>query len=201
MNTNTIVAAFLPILCGACMSMQRPPAVAKAPEVQATGTALFDRGMDFAHRGDTLRAEQYITLAVEAGFPRERSILPLVQVCIASSRLRAALGFAEPYLRDHPQAWRLRALVASIELALGHEQAALTELARVIAQHPEADNAHYLTAVIERDAFRDEIRTRTEFEFYVARQPHGPHAPEALAWLAEHPSAAAADTGEGEAQP
>jgi predicted Zn-dependent protease len=193
MRTLRHLAMLLPIWLAACATAPKPP-VASAPDAARTSAnTLFERGMEFARRGDTLRAEQYITLAVESGFPRAQSILPLVQVCIASSRLRAALTYAQPYLRSHPRAWPLRYLVASIELALGHESTALRELQRVVAQQPEAAHAHYLIAVIERDSFRDDEGARASFESYVARAPRGQYAPEALAWLADHPAVGGTD--------
>ena len=177
-----------PSWLGACATAPKPLAPASPDSALTSANTLFERGIEFARRGDTLRAEQYITLAVESGYPREQSILPLVQVCIASSRLRAALTYAQPFLRSHPRAWPLRYLVASIELALGHESTALSELQRVVAQQPAAAHAHYLIAVIERDSFRDDAGARASFESYVARAPRGQYAPEALAWLADHPA-------------
>ncbi len=162
---------------------REPAAAARA----ATAAALFARGQALAAQGDSSRAEQYFTLAVRNGYPERRAIVPLVRVCIAASRLRAALDHAEPYLRRHPDAWKLRYLVAAIRLALGRPSEAAEQLQRVIRQHPDSAQAHYLLGVIERDAFRDARAARARFEAYLARAPRGPFAPEVLAWLAEHP--------------
>jgi tetratricopeptide (TPR) repeat protein len=161
----------------------------------ASAKAWFERGMLLAARGDSSRAEQYLMLALRQGYSEERAIVPLLQVCVASSRLRAALEHGESFSRRHPASWQLRYLLAAIRFALGDAPAAVKELARLIAQRPEAVPARYLLAVVERDAFGDEAAARHDFEAYVERDPLGTHALEARAWLAEHPmpSTASAD--------
>jgi Flp pilus assembly protein TadD len=135
--------------------------------------------------GDTLRAEQYALLAMRQGFPEEQAIVPLVQACLASSRLRAALVYAEPFLREHPEDVRLRYLVATVQLGLGHAAAAERELQRVSSRRPELAETYYLGGVIARDAFGDLAEARTRFERYLALAPHGEHAPELVDWLSE----------------
>jgi tetratricopeptide (TPR) repeat protein len=172
-----------------------PPRPGQAtPPRQATMTSpeiWFTRGITLAARGDGSRAEQYLMLAVRQGYPEARAIVPLVQVCIASSRLRAALDHAEPFLRRHPSAWRLRYLLATIRLALGDAPAAAKELTRVLAQRPGEAQPRYLLGVIERDAFGDEAAARRDFGAYVELAPRGAHAAETRAWLAEHPEPSA----------
>lgn len=170
------------LLVMACASANATTATTPRPE-RPTARAFFERGMQSAERGDGLRAEQYLLLAVEAGYPREQAILPLVRVCIASSRLRAALNHAQAFLRSHPNAWSLRYLSAAIALALGSPSTALVELQRVIAYRPEMAQAHYLAAIIARDAFHDQAAAASAFQAYLARQPRGIYAAEALAWL------------------
>ena len=149
------------------------------------GAAAFAHARARLVAGDTLRAEQYALLAMRQGYPEERVIVTLVQACLASSRLRAALVYAEPFLRRHPEHVRLRYLVATVQLGLGHATAAERELQRVSARRPELAEAHYLGGVIARDAFDDPAEARTRFERYLALAPHGEHAPELLAWLSE----------------
>jgi tetratricopeptide (TPR) repeat protein len=165
----------------AATTSARPPAAAE----------LFERGLGLAARGDALRAEQYLVLAMRAGHPEERVIVPLVRVCIASSRLRAALAHAQPYLQRRPDTWQLRYLTAAIHLALGQELEALTELQRLLSQRPNAAQAHYLLGVVLRDAFHDAVTARVSFETYLRHAPDGARAQEVLSWLAQHPKAAA----------
>ncbi|MFI5307134.1 MAG: tetratricopeptide repeat protein [Polyangiales bacterium] len=188
MSARRLLVCSLVVLGASCVprAETRPPAAADA--AATSPESLFAHGQALFAGGDHDRAEQYMTLAVRAGYPEARAIVPLTRVCIAASRLRAALDHAVPFLRRHPDAWELRYLVAAIRLALGHVAEARTELERVIASQPEAAQPHYLLGVIERDAFRDEPAARKSFETYAALDPHGAFAPEVLAWLAEKPS-------------
>jgi hypothetical protein len=139
--------------------------------------------------GDGVRAEQYLTLAIRAGAPESHVITPLIQACVGSSRLQSALAHALPYLSRHPDAWRLRQLVAAIELALGRTERALAELARVTRDHPHAASARYLAAVIARDALADAPAASASFAAYLRERPNGDHAAEARSWLRDQPLA------------
>ena len=158
---------------------------ANGPSRPLQAHALFERGRTLAERGDPSRAEQYLELAIRAGYPERAAIVPLVRVCIAASRLRAALGYARGYLRRSPAEWRLRYLVAAIESALGRPRKAAQELERVLADRPEAAQAHYLLGVLQRDAFGDPRAARASFRAYLAHAPDGVFADEVQAWLRE----------------
>jgi tetratricopeptide (TPR) repeat protein len=188
--TRTLILLALVLPASACDRAARPqPALGRAgsPAPHASPSALFERGRALAQRGDLGRAQQYLALALRAGYPERRATLALVQVCIAASRLREALEYASASLRRHPDDWRLRYVAAAIEAALGRHARAADELRRVIAQRPDAADPHYLAAVVARDARGDDEATREGFSAYLARAPHGAFAAEAAAWLAEHP--------------
>src|SRR5262245_23776335 len=92
-----------------CGAAPEPASPAKAaPKRPEEPEALFESGRRAAERGDALRAEQYLALALERGYDRGKVVRLLVEVCVRSSRLRAALLHAEPYLRDHPDDHELR---------------------------------------------------------------------------------------------
>lgn len=174
-------------LCAGCMRPLPPrDADAAAAERTADAGALLARGQALLRSGDSVRAEQYLTLAVRAGAPESRAIVPLVQACVGSSRLQSALEHAVPYLRRRPGAWRLRYLVAAIQLALGRTPLAIEELARVRRDRPEAAGPHYLAAVIARDQLGDPLSAADAFDAYVRAAPNGEHAAEARAYLREH---------------
>jgi Flp pilus assembly protein TadD len=186
------------LLLSACAGYRpAPESAARAP----SASALFARGMQLAARGDALRAEQYLVLAIRAGYPEQRAIVPLVRVCIASSRLRAALAHAQPYLLRHPDAWRLRYLTAAVHLALGQPVEAHAELRRLLALRPRAAHAHYLLGVTLRDGLGDLGGARASFEAYLQMSPHGARAPEVLAWLGEDTQRAAAPTADTALRP
>jgi predicted Zn-dependent protease len=193
MNTirRLLLVLLVGLAAGACARV-RAPDRAQSQASLPSAAVLFERGMQLAQRGDALRAEQYLVLALRAGHPHELVIVPLVRVCIASARLRSALAHAQPFLRSHPQAWQLRYLVAAIQLALGRPGEALIELSRILAQRPHAAQAHYLLGVVRRDALQDPVAARASFEAYLRQEPRGPHASEVTAWLAEQSRPAAA---------
>ncbi len=186
-------AALTLTLLYACNHATPAPRHATGDDDRRPGAAAFSHARARLVAGDTLRAEQYALLAMRRGYPEDRLIGTLVQACLASSRLRAALVYAEPFLRRHPEQVRLRLLVATVQLGLGHAAAAERELQRVSARRPELAETYYLGGVIARDAFGDPAEARTRFEHYLALAPHGEHAPELVAWLSEQPQAAPTD--------
>lgn len=190
MNRIVQPGLFALILTLSACASARPAASSPASRVPSAAE-LFARGLQLAARGDALRGEQYLLMAMRAGYPHERVIVPLVRVCIASARLRAALAHAQPYLQRRPHTWQLRYLTAAIHLALGQPAEALAELRRLLAQRPSAAHAHYLMGVALRDGLGDPIAARASFEAYLREEPRGPRAAEVLAWLAERPTARA----------
>jgi hypothetical protein len=89
--------------------------------------------------------------------------------------------------------------VSAIQLALGRDESARDELARVIRDQPHAAEAHYLLAIIARDEHDDATRAAEAFSAYLHQQPNGSHAAEARAFLRERapqpPTAEANATG------
>lgn len=145
---------------------------------------LFRRGVLLGEHGDFIRSEQYISAAVDRGFPEEQAMPALMKACVQSSRLDAALSYALPYLARHPSQWPLRMLVASIHMGLAQPQRARDELDRVLRDAPEEPAmAHYFLGVLLRDELDDLERARTHFRRYLALAPEGDHREEALAAL------------------
>jgi tetratricopeptide (TPR) repeat protein len=156
-------------------SSNAPAPKAASPE-QRTESAewSFQQGRAAMARGDTVRAEQYIALALQRGYD-ERAALPLlIEACLKSSRLRAALNHAEPYLRKYPEAHELRYLVATIHAALGATDRALRELERLLREHEQHADAHYLLGVLRSEA--DPALTARHFRRYLELAPDGSHA-------------------------
>lgn len=149
------------------------------PLEDQTGQNLYESGMRIAGQGDYIRAEQYFTAARDHGFPEERVLPMLMQVCIHSARYSAALGYAEPYLETHPENWGLRMLMATIQMGLGNPAAARLSLEHVVAEAPDEAIPHYMLGVLLRDDLGDEAAMRTQFERYLALAPDGSHASEA----------------------
>jgi tetratricopeptide (TPR) repeat protein len=109
--------------------------------------ALAERGLSLLVQGDYVRAEQYLQLAVRAGHRDGPLIVPLLQTCVASGRLRAALMHADRYLGVHPRAWRIRYVKGAIHRALGQP-----ETARLALQQARSDAPPEAHAWLESDA-------------------------------------------------
>jgi tetratricopeptide (TPR) repeat protein len=119
---------------------------------------LVQIGQEAAARGDAVRAEQYLGLAIERG-AECRTILPiLLESCLRSSHLRTALNYAEPYLLEHPEDDHLRYLVANIHLSLGQAARAKRELGLILQRNAHNADAHYLLGIIESAAQPESAR-------------------------------------------
>jgi len=147
---------------------------------------LFRRGVLLGQAGDSVRAEQYIAAAIDRGFSEDRAMPALMHACVRSSRLSAALTYAEPYLLRNPSNWPLRLLVASLHMGLAQHERARQELDRVLRDAPEEPpEAHYFLGVLLRDQLDDLEGARGHFRRYLALAPQGDHRDEALAALPE----------------
>ena len=152
------------------------------PLLEISAEELYRRGLIVARAGDYTRAEQYMAASMNRGHPPEVVLPSLLEICIESSRMVAALEYAEPYLEQHPSMWSLRLLTASIHMGLGHFDRARSELERVVRDAPEeAAQAHYFLGVIYRDELDDSDLSATHFAHYLALAPQGPHQEEARA--------------------
>ena len=158
------------------------------PTRDVSAQELFARGVTLADQGHLVRAEQYLSLAASRGYPEERTLPMLLKVCLAASRLRSALNYAEPYLVRHPENWELHYLVASLYVGLEQPARAREELERVVVNDPSHAPARYLLAILMRDNFTDGSAAADHFRAYLRLSPRGEHAAEATAWLREHPA-------------
>jgi len=170
---------------GCSSTTAAPPA---SPEVIAEQRAevartLVETGRALAAQGDSLRAEQYLRAAREAGASPAEVLPLLIAVCVQSQRYRAAVTDARDFLRQHPNASRLRFVLASLLAGLGDFPAAVDELKRLVSVEPEHDLGHYALAVLYRDRLHHAERADQEFRTYLQLAPSGPHAEEARASL------------------
>lgn len=144
---------------------------------------LFDLGRQAAQAGDSIRSEQYFSLAIEAGLD-QRKVLPLLlKVCLQGSRLRSALDHAEPYLLQHPEDHALRYLVATIHLSLGQVETARLNLKELLRADASNAGAHYLLGVLEMGSSPTE--SIEHFRTYLSLAPRGNRAAEVQSRLLE----------------
>ena len=182
---TTLFAVALVAGCGATTTPEPEQAERSDPLDSVSAEELFRRGRLLTDAGDHIRAEQYISAAIQRGYPEERALPALMQACLAASRLVAALQYAEPYLARHPDHWALRVLVASIHMGLDHAGRARDELLQVLRDAPEEPpQAHYFLGVLYRDSLDDPARAAEHFARYLALEPEGEHRAEAAAGVA-----------------
>jgi predicted Zn-dependent protease len=117
----------------------------------------FERGKELALLGDSLRAEQYLSRALERGHDPPETLRWLIRVCVDGSRLRAAIHYARPYIEAHPDALRLRYVVATLYLGLGQPLPARAELQDISRREPRWADARELLAVVDAELARAEV--------------------------------------------
>jgi tetratricopeptide (TPR) repeat protein len=171
---RTFVAAGLTLALTACGAARPAPEAPGVPRAEPSADWYLAQGSAAANRGESARAEQYLTLALERGGDGRQVMPLLLSVCLRSGQLRAALNHAESYLRNHPEDVGLRYLVASIDSGIGATERARLELERILREEPDYARAHYLLAMLELDAGSDEARTH--LERYLELEPRGEHA-------------------------
>jgi tetratricopeptide (TPR) repeat protein len=150
---------------------------------ERTADKLFERGRAFAAVGDHTRAEQYLSMALDAGGDRAEIMPLLLRACIQGERYLVALDYARDDLRRNPSDLRLRFVVASIEAAVGNERIALSEMRAVIETDPDDAEAHFALASLVRESRGDPDEANRHFRAYLRLSPEGAHASEARALL------------------
>lgn len=152
LSVRTLLSIIPALALGCAVGSHTKPPNADVPtQVMQSATGLVARGREAVKRGDAVRAEQYLSMAIDAGAD-SREVMPLLlEACLASSHLRAALNYAEPYLLDHPQDDALRYLVATIHLGLGQAVPAKRELRLLLERDGINADAHFLLAIIESE--------------------------------------------------
>lgn len=170
---------------GGCAGNPGDKAVAriKVVETEETPDKLLARGRGFAAVGDLSRAEQYFAMALERGADPAVALPLLMRVCAAEKRYRAAIDYAEPQLKRHPDDDRLRFVVASFYMTIGETSAAREQLGRIVAQRPDFAAPHFALGVLLRDDIGDPVSADTQFREYLRLEPRGAHAEEARASL------------------
>lgn len=181
MRRSALPLILLLAACGGAPTEERQTLPTNDPIAEVDPAVLFQQGEALAQEGDLVRAEQYMSAAIDRGYSPERGLPILVRVCVMGSRIRPALEYVTPYLQRHPSNWALRYLVASLHLGLNHPEVARDELLRVVAQAPNEPQPHYLLAVTLADELHDADGARVHFARYVELAPDGAHAEEARA--------------------
>jgi len=173
----------LPVLLPGCAARWEGQAVRAPDQPPSEAARLVQSGKAAIASGDTVRAEQYLTLAVARGADERATLKDLLAACISGSRLRGALDHALPYLQKHPEEDDLRFLVASLYDSLGQREEAWGQLERLLNHNPRHPDAHYLAGILASE--RDPEGARDHFRQYLELRPNGAHAPEVRGRLSD----------------
>jgi Flp pilus assembly protein TadD len=176
-----LAAALLLAACGSGGPKGEMPTQETLKKVPAA--SLFQMGQEFAHKGDLMRAAQYMAIAFERGHDPKRVVSALMNVYVASSRFRDAIDLAERRLVQDPYDWRLHVVAGALCLSVREDARALDHANKALQSEPNDASVHYLMAVVQRDAVRDPAKARVHFARYLELDAKGEHAPEAQAFL------------------
>ena len=151
---------------------------ARAIENEQTPENLFITGQNFAAVGDTTRAEQYLSSAIDHGADPHKVLPLLLEVCIRDGRFEMAIEYARPYLVKHPNDATVRYLLATLYSAVGDRTHARAEVETVVEERPNDAEPHFLLGTILRDD-SDLVGADKQFREYLRIAPHGAHSDEA----------------------
>lgn len=178
-HVGPLFAGLLALGCAQRATPDAASANADGVEAARAADSFMQRAQSAYARSDYTRAEQYLNLAKESG-RSETEITPLlIDVCVKDQRYRAALQYAQEYLRRHPRAYRLRFVEATLLGALGEVAHAKEELEKVLNAEPHHADAHYSLAVLLRDDLGNHLEADAHFRDYLRLAPRGVHAEEA----------------------
>ena len=104
--------------------MPEPEAPPADPVTEVPAAELYQRGVQLGQSGDFVRAEQYLLAALARGGSDAQITPELIEICVADSRIRAALRHARAFVARHPDAARMRDVAAALQVALGDAGAA-----------------------------------------------------------------------------
>jgi tetratricopeptide (TPR) repeat protein len=139
---------------------------------------------DAAERiGDPLRAQQYLTSAMNAGAD-ERVVIPrLLVLYVGDGQYRVALEQCEHYLRRHPDERKVRLLLSTLYTAVGDAERAIGEYERVLSDAPDDAYAHFAMATLLHDRGGASARADEHYRAYLGLAPNGEYAAEARGLL------------------
>lgn len=140
------------------------------------GEILLEKGRNYARLGQSVRAEQYLLAALRQG-AEPRLVYPtLVETCVQSGRLQSALVHVQAAIALSPTDARLRQLAASLYLALGQQEQAGFEAARLAESVGSSDQTLYFLGDFYEFGKKDDRTAEAYYRKYLARLPEGSEA-------------------------
>lgn len=182
----SLLRAVLVLLLTGCGHATEPPPAAPvgiSGDEASARRELLELGLAFARAGDSVRAEQYLSAALEVGTDANQALLPLMELCIRAGRFEAAVQYGEAYQRDVKAKRELAMLLAGLYITLDQAEKAIKQLEQVASEYPELALAHLLLGRLLRQRERDLEQADAHFRGYLRLEPEGVYAREARASL------------------
>jgi len=179
LHAALIAVATTVIACGQTNHPRVETAATAASDQAAAAKELLELGLELAREGDAVRGEQYLVSALDAGADPNAAVLPLLKLCIKSSRFEAAAQYAENYGKDVMAKRDLDLLLGGLYVTLDERDKAVMHLHRVTRLYPEHAMAHLLLARVLNQQSRDLLQADEQFRAYLRLAPEGPFAAEA----------------------
>jgi len=142
---------------------------------------LVEQGKAYSAVGDTTRAEQYFSMALQRGADESVVVPLIVKVCVRDGRYELAIDYAGRYTQKHPSDVRVRYLLGTLYAAVGDRARARQELEYVVGAKPNDPEAHWALAKVLHDEGKDLVLADGQFREYLRLAPTGSHADEARA--------------------
>jgi len=178
-STFVVLAIALLAIAGCGAAAPKPSEPMPDPLAGVPARVLYNRGLRHAKQGDDVRAEQYLTAALEHGAPAEKVLPALVEAAISGQRYRSALGYAEALIARGNADWTIHYLVATLRAGTGNEAGAKRILVQLLEDQPAAAAPRYLYAALLIAEGGRGREARHNLEEYLELAPEGDHAAEA----------------------
>lgn len=133
--------------------------------------------------GDSLRAQQYLRVALQAGADPRKYVPRLLALYIADGQYRVAIDQGEQLLRRHPDDRATRLLLSTLYTAVGDNERAISQYERLLKAEPQHAYAHYALASLLCEQGGASLRADEHFRAYLTLEPEGEHADEARGLL------------------
>jgi Tfp pilus assembly protein PilF len=190
-----LAALLLPlalVACGASASnapLQGPAEPTRAERQQAAAE-LHRIGISRYKSGDSLRAEEYLASALEAGGSADVILPDLMRVSIGGRRYQAAIRYFEDYRSDlgRPRRADLEMVAGVLYLGVEQPERARAAFEKALELKPKNARAELLLAQLLHDELQDYAVADTHFRAYLSLEPEGEGADIARAGLMKAPA-------------
>jgi tetratricopeptide (TPR) repeat protein len=174
-----LILAACPLFACGTRPRPRPSSPTRDPLESVSARDLYVTGVELARSGDLVRAEHYLSTALRRGHSGDEVFPALIRVCLDASMYSAALHHARSYLGHRGQDWRLRFLVASLDIAVGDYDRARNELEQVVALAPDRPEPQFALGQLLATRLSDPAGAMPHLRRYLKVRSTGVHAAEA----------------------